>query len=232
MERAGGPGPPPAGAAPGSASFLCPSYLFLSGHTWPAGTENTYFNTVFWCFGVKAIKNSTKYQHSAIIPFLLRVLETIRAGLNQSPPVNAADTLLRLLQGAQPQPIQVEEVPQEDQQEADEAALDFVSLLKVLPGRPIRLFLQIEPNIGTDDLSTHTVPPFLVRSRARYSYPLAVAQMSSLIEKKCFTEKYGTHQCMLAVRENLLKLYGSAADEAVIDRVLRYGTASRPRRSK
>ena len=58
--------------------------------------------------------------------FLLRVLETIRAGLNQSPPVNVADTLLRLLQGAQPQPIQVEEVPQEDQQEADEAALDFV----------------------------------------------------------------------------------------------------------
>ena len=58
--------------------------------------------------------------------FLLRVLETIRAGLNQSTPVNAADTLLRLLQGTQPQPIQVEEVPQEDQQEADEAALDFV----------------------------------------------------------------------------------------------------------
>ena len=58
--------------------------------------------------------------------FLLRVLETIRAGLNQSTPVNAADILLRLLQGTQPQPIQVEEVPQEDQQEADEAALDFV----------------------------------------------------------------------------------------------------------
>ena len=44
-------------------------------------------------------------------------------------------------------------------------------------------------------------------------------------ERKCFTEKYGTHQCMLAVRENLLKLYGSAADETVIDRVLRCGTA-------
>ena len=58
--------------------------------------------------------------------FLLRVLETVRAGLDQSPPVNAADTLLRLLQGIQPQPIQVEKVPQEDQQEADEAALDFV----------------------------------------------------------------------------------------------------------
>ena len=58
--------------------------------------------------------------------FLLRVLETVRAGLNQSTPVNAADTLLRLLQGTQPQSIQVEEVPQEDQQEADETALDFV----------------------------------------------------------------------------------------------------------
>lgn len=58
--------------------------------------------------------------------FLLRVLETIRAGLSQSTPVNAADTLLRLLQGAQPQSMRVEETLQEDQQEADEAALDFV----------------------------------------------------------------------------------------------------------
>ena len=58
--------------------------------------------------------------------FLLRVLETVRAGLNQSTPVNAADTLLRWLQGTQPQPIQVEEELQKDQQEADEAALDFV----------------------------------------------------------------------------------------------------------
>jgi len=41
---------------------------------------------------------------------------------------------------------------------------------------------------------------------------------------KCFTEKYGTHQCMLAVRENLLKLYGSAVDEMAIDLVLRHGT--------
>ena len=45
-------------------------------------------------------------------------------------------------------------------------------------------------------------------------------------EKKCFTEKYGTYQCMLAVRKNLLKLYGSAADETIIDQVLRRGTAS------
>lgn len=58
--------------------------------------------------------------------FLLRVLETVRAGLEQSVPVNAADTLLRLLQGAQPQPMRVEELPQEDHQEADEAALNFV----------------------------------------------------------------------------------------------------------
>ena len=58
--------------------------------------------------------------------FLLRVLETIRAGLSQSTPVNTTDTLLRLLQGAQPQSIQVKKVPQEDQQEADEAALNFV----------------------------------------------------------------------------------------------------------
>ena len=58
--------------------------------------------------------------------FLLRVLETIRAGLNQSAPVTTADTLLRLLQGVQLQPVQTEETSQEDQQEADDMALDFV----------------------------------------------------------------------------------------------------------
>ena len=36
---------------------------------------------------------------------------------------------------------------------------------------------------------------------------------------------------MLAVRENLLRLYGSAADEAIIDQVLRHGTASISERS-
>ena len=44
-------------------------------------------------------------------------------------------------------------------------------------------------------------------------------------EKKCFTEKYGTHQCMLVIRENLLRLYGSAADKTIIDQMLRHGTA-------
>ena len=45
------------------------------------------------------------------------------------------------------------------------------------------------------------------------------------IQKKCFTEKYGTHQCMLAVRENLMRQFGVAVDDAVLDRVIRYGTA-------
>ena len=58
--------------------------------------------------------------------FLLRVLETIRAGLSQGASSNGADTLLRLLQVAQSQSTLVEEAPQEDQQEADDMALDFV----------------------------------------------------------------------------------------------------------
>lgn len=41
----------------------------------------------------------------------------------------------------------------------------------------------------------------------------------------CFTEKFGTHQCMLAVREKVLKLHGSCAPDAIIERVLREGTA-------
>ena len=58
--------------------------------------------------------------------FLLRVLETIRAGFNQAAPVSTADTLLRFLQGVQPQAAPAGEVIQEDQQEADDTALGFV----------------------------------------------------------------------------------------------------------
>lgn len=58
--------------------------------------------------------------------FLLRVLETIRAGLNQGASPYGADTLLQLLQVIQTQPAPVEQVPQEDQRETDDMALDFV----------------------------------------------------------------------------------------------------------
>ena len=40
-----------------------------------------------------------------------------------------------------------------------------------------------------------------------------------------FTEKYGTHQCLLAVRENVMRIYHTTVDEAIINRVFRFGTA-------
>ena len=58
--------------------------------------------------------------------FLLRVLDTIRAGLSQNAPPSAVGTLFQLMQSVQPPPPPVKEVPQEDQQEADDMALDFV----------------------------------------------------------------------------------------------------------
>ena len=58
--------------------------------------------------------------------FLLRVLETIRAGFDHATPVGTADTLLNLLQNIPPQPASAENMAQEDQQEADDTALDFV----------------------------------------------------------------------------------------------------------
>ncbi len=45
------------------------------------------------------------------------------------------------------------------------------------------------------------------------------------VPNKCYTEKYGTHQCMLAVRENLMKQFGKSVDETLIDRVIRHGLA-------
>ena len=45
------------------------------------------------------------------------------------------------------------------------------------------------------------------------------------VANRCYTEKYGANQCMLAVRENLMKQFGKSVDEALIDRVIRHGTA-------
>lgn len=42
---------------------------------------------------------------------------------------------------------------------------------------------------------------------------------------KCFTEKYGTNQCMLVVKEELMRKFNVAVDESVIENVLRFGTA-------
>ena len=45
------------------------------------------------------------------------------------------------------------------------------------------------------------------------------------VASKCFTEKFGTHQCMLAAREKLMQRFGVTVDDAVIEEVLRYGEA-------
>jgi plasmid segregation protein ParM len=43
--------------------------------------------------------------------------------------------------------------------------------------------------------------------------------------RKCYTEKFGTHQCMLQVRENLMRLYHAEPPEEIVTRVLRFGEA-------
>lgn len=42
---------------------------------------------------------------------------------------------------------------------------------------------------------------------------------------KCFTEKFGVHQCTLLARESLLRQFGTAVDDCVIEEVLQNGTA-------
>ena len=43
--------------------------------------------------------------------------------------------------------------------------------------------------------------------------------------EQCFTEKYGTNQCMIAVRENLMRQFGASVDDTILERVIRFGTA-------
>ena len=42
---------------------------------------------------------------------------------------------------------------------------------------------------------------------------------------RCFTEKFGTHQCILQIRENLMRVHHAEPPEEMITCVLRFGTA-------
>lgn len=42
---------------------------------------------------------------------------------------------------------------------------------------------------------------------------------------KCYTEKFGTHKCMLEIQENLMRIHHTEPPEEMITRVLRFGTA-------
>ena len=46
---------------------------------------------------------------------------------------------------------------------------------------------------------------------------------------RMFTEKFGTHQCTLAIREAYMREYGSALDEATTESILITGTANIPK---
>jgi len=43
--------------------------------------------------------------------------------------------------------------------------------------------------------------------------------------RRCYTEKFGTHQCMLLIRENLMRIHHTEPPETTVTRVLRFGTA-------
>ena len=42
---------------------------------------------------------------------------------------------------------------------------------------------------------------------------------------RMYTEKFGTHQCLLAARENVMRVHHTTVDDAIINRVFRFGTA-------
>ena len=43
--------------------------------------------------------------------------------------------------------------------------------------------------------------------------------------QRMFTEKYGTHQCALQIREQMMKLHHASLDDAIITEILKKGTA-------
>ncbi len=44
-------------------------------------------------------------------------------------------------------------------------------------------------------------------------------------ERRCYTEKFGTHQCTLEVREQLMRQFGTTVEDSLIEQVIRFGKA-------
>lgn len=44
------------------------------------------------------------------------------------------------------------------------------------------------------------------------------------IESKCWTEKIGVNQCMIAAKNHIMDLYGIKIDDSIVENFLRYGT--------
>lgn len=45
------------------------------------------------------------------------------------------------------------------------------------------------------------------------------------VEQKSYTEKFGTNQCMIAIRERMMSQFNVSVDEEIIERVIRFGKA-------
>nr|WP_330386797.1 hypothetical protein [Robinsoniella peoriensis] len=45
------------------------------------------------------------------------------------------------------------------------------------------------------------------------------------MENKCWTEKQGVNQCMIATRNAMLDSFGTKIEDSIIEQVLRFGTA-------
>ncbi|MBQ9347353.1 MAG: plasmid segregation actin-type ATPase ParM, partial [Oscillibacter sp.] len=45
------------------------------------------------------------------------------------------------------------------------------------------------------------------------------------VESRCWTEKFGVNQCVIAARNAVLEKLGVKMDEATVEQVLRFGTA-------
>lgn len=80
-------------------------------------------------------------------------------------------------------------------------------------------FAAIAPNIaaykGTNmlcDIGNATMNIMFVQNR-------------KAVPDKVFTEKFGTHQCMLAVKERVMQEYHISIPEALVTEILRFGTA-------
>ena len=43
--------------------------------------------------------------------------------------------------------------------------------------------------------------------------------------RKCFTEKFGTNQCAILIKERIMQTYHTTIDESTITDVMRFGTA-------
>ena len=111
-----------------------------------------------------------------------------------------------------------------DYSDTNSRAGRVVTLWQMRPQYEDAVKESLQDSFGEVEL-TADFPHFLMEIAKNAVEDIMFINDKKPVPGNMFTEKFGTHQCLLAARENVMRVHHTTVDDAIINRVFRFGTA-------